>query len=172
MTENFERPPTALYIFPDAFFGAPMSSFQSLKDHITSCDIGFSPDGSILLKDLEDILGRPGGCHLTSIYDRDQSVDDWYYSLYSLPPSSSKTSTVYERSPNPVVDAIMREGSPCVEGPVIVVLDGPADGMWEVRETIDEDRFARTVWWYFKSGNDVSQVYGEREFRRFLRSYV
>lgn len=66
----------------------------------------------------------------------------------------------------------MPQGSSGVEGPVLVVLDGPAEGKWAMRETIDEDKFARTVWWYFKSGNDASQVYGEREFRRFLRTYV
>lgn len=172
MRDGSEQSPAGLYIFPDAFSGAPMSSLQSLREHITSCDVGFAPDGSILTKDLEDILGESGGQRLVNVYDRSPSVDGWYYSLYALPTNSSNTRTVYASSPNIIANAVMPRGSPCVKGPVLVVLDGPADGVWGIREAIDEDRFARTVWWYFKSGNDVSQVYGEREFQRFLKGYV
>ena len=172
MVEDYEDPWTGLYIFPDAFSGTPMAGLDTLRDHISPCRVRFTPDGSILAADLDNILGRPGGSLLTNLYDRSPLVDDWYYSLYAVSSTSSDHRTTYDNSPNPIVDAIMPKGSAPVLGPVLVVLDGPAEGMWEVHQIIDQDRFARTVWWYFKLGNDVSQVYGEREYQRFIKTFV
>lgn len=146
-----------------------MSTLEDLIAHVSPCDVKFSPDGSIHSDTFNDILGVPEGVFLVNIYDRTPLVADWYYSLYGIPTSAS--SSDYDRSPNPIVTTVMPKGSQPATGPVLVVLNGPAEGLWEVRETVDEVKFARTIWWYFKSGSDVSQVFGEREFQRFLSSF-
>lgn len=166
----WERPPTGLYIYPDAFDGAPMSTLESLMSHISPCDVKFAADSSIHSDAFKDILDIPEGLLLVSIYDRAPLVADWYYSLYGIP--SSTSSSNYDCSPNPIVNSVMPKGSQVVTGPALVVLNGPKEGMWEVKETIDEEKFARTIWWYLRSGNDVNQVFGEREFHRFLKSFA
>lgn len=168
--ETSDQPPTGLYIFPDAFGCAPMSSLDAMSSHISACDVTFEADGTIHHSSFEDILGLPTARFLVNVYDRAPLVADWYYSLYGI--TEPITNSEYAIAANPIVDAVMPKGSEPVKGPVIVVLNGPSEGIWKVKETIDEYNFARTIWWYFRSGNDVSQVFGEREFQRFIKAYA
>lgn len=166
--DAFEYPPTALYIYPDYFGATPTSNLEAMTSHITSCNLAFARDGTIHPDSIKDIFGTEEAQFLVNVYDRTPSVAEWYYTLYGIP--STVDDSAYNRAPNPVVDVVMPKGSPPVLGPVLAVLNGPIEGIWEVAETIDEERFARSIWWYLKSGNDVRQVFGEREFLRFIKT--
>lgn len=140
-----------------------------MASHISPCSLSFAYDGSIHPDSVKNILQVNDAQFLADVYNRDPSAAEWYYSLYGIP--SAAAGSNYDRAANPIADIIMPKGSPPVLGPVLVVLNGPSDGIWEVAETIDEERFARSIWWYFKSGNDVSQVLGERELLRFIKTF-
>lgn len=98
---------------------------------------------------------------MTNAYDHDTRVDDWYYAFYHIPAASSN-------KPNPIADIVKPRDHPPVCGPVLVVLNGPEDGMWEVNQRIRIDDLAKTIWWYHKSGNTVGDVFGQRELRRYV----
>lgn len=49
-------------------------------------------------------------------------------------------------------------------------MNGPEDGMWEINQRIRVEDVARTIWWYFKSGNTVGDVFAQRELRRYVRT--
>lgn len=156
---------SGVVIHPDIFAADPMHSPGTLADHLDLCIVDFEPDGSVSPSSFNDLLGDSGGICFTNVYDRDVRIDDWYYSFYHIP-------TAPITVPNPIADIVKPNEHPPINGPVLVVLNGPEDGMWEVTERIKADGVARTVWWYHRSGNVVADVFGQRELRRYLRTVV
>jgi len=74
-----------------------------------------------------------------------------------------------------ILQIIELVGAECLQirGPienVIIVKNGPSEGNWADDLEMDMEKVARTLWWYMKSGNDRAQVFGEREFARFIKS--
>lgn len=125
--------------------------------------VEFDPDGSVSTSSFKDLLGSPSGVCFTNVYDRDVRVDEWYYAFYHIPNGSPD-------QPNPIADVVKPNGCAPINGPVLVVLNGPDDGMWEVTQKLRIDDVARSIWWYFKSGNTVGDIFGQRELRRYLRT--
>lgn len=150
-------------IHPDFFNLSPLSSPESLITHLDLCLVEFDHNGCVTPQSLYDLLGTRDASCFMNVYDRDSRVDDWYYAFYA---DTSNT----DRAPNPIADIITPSQHPPIRGRVLVVLNGPEDGMWEVTEMIDQIRLGKTLWWYFKSGNDPRDVFGERELRRYVRT--
>ena len=103
-------------------------------------------------------LGQKDIKELNKFYDRNPSIHSWYYQCYGQEPCGTEKTP----DPNSVAHSLQIRGS---FQNVIIVKNGPSGGKWmeELVETV-----ARTIWWYIKSGNDRAQVFGEREFARFL----
>lgn len=148
------------------FYGmSPMSNREDFMRHLSFCVVDFDHDGSVTRQSLRDLLGNAGSTCIGNAYDRDPRIDDWYYSFYA------NTANLYGE-PNHIANIITPSNHPPIRGPVLAVLNGPEDGMWEVTEKIDAVKLGQTLWWYFKSGNDPRDVFGERELRRYIRTMV
>jgi hypothetical protein len=98
-------------------------------------------------------------------YDRDPAVDQWYYQAYARDPPLA---TVGDDN-NTFIAAVSKNPQQTVNSPVLIMKNGPVGGDWEGDKDIESESVVHTIWWYLASGNDVSQVFGEREFSRFLR---
>jgi hypothetical protein len=99
---------------------------------------------------------------LSKFYDRDATVHSWYYQCYGQQTASSERAS---NGPQSVARCLQ------LRGPVqriIIVKNGPSNEKWKNDLELEKERVARTLWWYIKSGNDRTQVFGEREFARFL----
>lgn len=156
---------SGIIIHPNIFGCDPLHGPETIAQHLDLCAIDFNPDGSISNASFRDLLGNAAGTCFTNAYDRDVRVDDWYYAFYHIPTASPS-------KPNPIANIVKPDGCPPINGPVLVVLNGPDDGMWETTQRIRIDDVARTLWWYHKSGNEVATVFGQRELRRYVRTLI
>jgi hypothetical protein len=95
-------------------------------------------------------------------YERKPSTIDWYFEIFSAKDVSS------DLPRNQLVEPLVSGRHYPVRGDMILVKNGPEDGNWNPEFTLDE--VADVLWWYRKSGRDVTEVFGERELARFLRS--
>lgn len=134
-----------------------------MESHLDLCIVEFQPDGSVSSESLLDLLGSSDGVCFANAYDRDVRVDDWYYSFYHVPSGSPQ-------QPNPVADIIRPEEHPPIRGAVLVVLNGPKEGSWGSDQKLRVEDVARTIWWYYRSGNAVKDIFVQRELRRFVRT--
>jgi hypothetical protein len=88
----------------------------------------------------------------------------------SYSPSFNNSQTRIDTNLNDYIEIVSDKLKVPVDSAVLIIKKGPAGGLWEKIRDIDDDAVARTIWWYHTSGNDVSQVFGEREFSRYLKS--
>lgn len=149
-----------LIIHPDIHGESSIASLESLRGHLDLCVVSFDDKGAIEEECLRHLLDGDDGCRLFGFYDRDSTECGWYYSVYG-------TRQPRERIANSIASSLTTTD---VHGRVLVVIDGPKGGEWQTSVALDIDRLARTVWWYRQSGNDVAEVFGERELKRFLSS--
>lgn len=156
---------SGVIIHPDTFSLSPLNSPESLIDHLDLCLVEFDEHGAVSEQSLIDLIGTKDAACFTNAYDRDCRIDDWYYAFYA---DTSDTTS----APNPIANIIKPSHQALIRGRVLVVLNGPEDGMWEVTQRIDEAQLGRSLWWYLKSGNEVRDVFGERELRRFIRTMI
>jgi len=52
------------------------------------------------------------------------------------------------------------------KGDGLVVKNGPREATWDAEFRVKD--VADTIWWYYKSGQDISTVFGEQELQRFI----
>ncbi|EIM87306.1 uncharacterized protein STEHIDRAFT_156287 [Stereum hirsutum FP-91666 SS1] len=154
---------SGVIIHPDGFDLSPLKDPESLIGHLDLCLVEFDQDGAVTKQSLADLIGSAGATCFTNAYDRDSRIDDWYYAFYA--DMSDTTSP-----PNPIADIVKPASDPPIRGRVLVVLNGPEDGTWELTQRISEVVLGRTLWWYRMSGNTVWDVFGERELRRYVRT--
>lgn len=160
---NKSRPETptcwnGIVIHPAIFDDNPTESLSGIHSLLDYCEVTFAEDGAIDQKSLSDLITANDPQRLLAFYDRQDSICDWYYAAYADPNDSNSP-------PNTIVkDALNLD----VRGRVLVILDGPKEGKWMQNEEVDTLKLARTLWWYKQSGSDVTEVYGERELRRFV----
>lgn len=156
---------SGVIIHPDDYGLSPLHNPASLHTHLDLCLVEFDEDGAVSTQSLMDLVGSKDVHCFTNAYDRDPSIDDWYYAFYAS--SSDITS-----APNPIADIVKPSHHPMIRGRVLVVLNGPTGGKWETSQRIDDIELGRTLWWYLKSGNEVGDVFGERELRRYIRTLM
>lgn len=114
-------------------------------------------------KAIADILGAKEIEEVRRFYDRHPQVDGWYYRCYAEVSDKVNSVAAVEGSLGDILRLKVTTGC------LVIVKDGPADGNW-VSHGISVESLARTLWWYKKSGNDMAQVAGEREYARFIKS--
>lgn len=156
---------SGIVIHPDAYHLSPLKDPTSLIDHLDLCAVDFDRDGAVTAQSLHDLVGSKEAFCFTNAYDRDSRIDDWYYAFYADP--SNTTGAL-----NPIANIVKPAEHPPIRGQVLVVLNGPEDGMWEVMQRIDKIQLGRSLWWYLKSGNEPRDVFGERELRRYIRTMI
>lgn len=156
---------SGVVIHPDAYDLSPLQDPTSLIAHLDLCAVSFDQDGSVAAQSLHDLVGAKDSTCFTNAYDHDSRIDDWYYAFYSNP--SNTTGAL-----NPIANIVKPFQHHPIRGQVLVVLNGPEDGMWEVMQRIDETQLGRSLWWYLKSGNEPRDVFGERELRRYIRTMM
>ena len=139
-------------------------SLQTLTDNLHETHVnGLNGDAS----DLERIATHFGQREINEVakfYDRDPKVYDWYYQCYGPPPDNGDITTA---TPNSTAAWL---GLQNLTTDLIILKNGPNDGKWKMEPSVDLESVARTIWWYLRSGNDRAQVFGEREFTRFIEN--
>ncbi|KAA1478253.1 hypothetical protein DENSPDRAFT_885737 [Dentipellis sp. KUC8613] len=151
----------AIFIHADTPTSSPTTCLDDLLLHIDNCLVRFAPDGSLKPQDVIDLLGDDDLNPPLNVYNRRPGIFDWYYTIYTL------------RKPSPAspINSIVTHLShtkTAIRGPALVVKNGPADEVWRVSKYVHDEAFARTVWWYIRSGHDTEQVFGERSLFRML----
>jgi hypothetical protein len=53
-----------------------------------------------------------------------------------------------------------------VQGDMLLVKNRPRNTIWDAEFMVKE--VADMIWWYYKSGQDISTVFGEWELERFI----
>ncbi|KAI0312258.1 hypothetical protein OF83DRAFT_1087131 [Amylostereum chailletii] len=79
---------------------------------------------------------------------------DWYYTLYALDAHAGTSP-----AKNTVASSVVEGPAAKITGPAIVVKNGPMDNWASVDTVISEVDLAQTLWWYYKSGVSVQEVF-------------
>ena len=115
----------------------------------------FDKHAKLLLKSEEvEAIGKA--------YERKPSTIDWYFEIFcgkDVPTNQPR---------NWLVEPLVSRRHGPVRGDILLVKNGPANGDWCPEFTLAD--VADILWWYNKSGRDVTEVFGEREMARFLTS--
>jgi hypothetical protein len=117
------------------------------------------PSSPAVIDSVSAILGSASIVELEKFYDRDPTVCGWYYQAYVADDG------VCSRL-NSITNGFLRKREAPVVGDVLIVKNGPLGAAWETRASVDKVALAQTIWWYQKSGRDMSTVFGERGFMR------
>ncbi|KAI0066969.1 hypothetical protein BV25DRAFT_1912312 [Artomyces pyxidatus] len=156
-----------LLVLPDQDGASnPLDSLSSLQDRVRATEIEVDGRGQLKGEDLRSIFhGKEIEC-IREMYDRRGTINEWYYAVFAV--TRVKESETADR--NSIATFLKKNGDGVVFGPAIVVRDGPEETRAErlADPGITADDFSRTVWWYVRSGRDISEVYGERELTRHL----
>lgn len=97
-------------------------------------------------------------------YKRKPSTIDWYFEIFAVKDVSSN------QPRSQLIEPLVAGRHIPVRGDIILVKNGPKDGNWSPELALAD--VADVLWWYLKSGRDVTEVFGERELARFLRSVL
>jgi hypothetical protein len=97
-------------------------------------------------------------------YERNPSTTDWYFEVFV---AGSLTADQVQAK-NSLVEGLVSRKHGTVRGDVLLAKNGPKNGDWHAEFTLKE--VTELLWWYYKSGRDVTEVFGERELARFLTS--
>jgi hypothetical protein len=95
-------------------------------------------------------------------YERNTQTNEWYFEVFSAVDGEGTDHR------NRLAEVLLPKSNIPLKGDVLVVKNGPENGNWQPEFTIED--LAGTLWWYHMSGRDVSEVFGEREMERFIRS--
>jgi hypothetical protein len=126
--------------------------FPTLRGDVT--DIGL----------IKQYLGKGHLVEIGKFYDRRDTIWEWYYQCYGL--------VRFGEAPalTPITGSVASWlGVTFALDSVVIVKNGPDTGGWRADLSIDSEAVGRSIWWYMRSGNDRAQVFGEREFSRFVR---
>lgn len=145
----------------------PITSLDCLLSNLENANVtGLSGDETDIPL-LAMTLGHKEIEEIGKFYDRIPTIIDWYYHCYSLPQNDVGSSS--DVPPPTLIARWLNLKDTCYQS-CIIIKDGPKDGRWKNNLTIDLTAVARTLWWYQASGNDRTQVYGERELARLLKN--
>jgi hypothetical protein len=113
------------------------------------------------LKYAATLLQSENAIELNKFYDRNHSITDWYYQAYC--------SENHHSIPNSIANILKQPRGAQVCGDVLIIKNGPLDGIWEACPDVNTTSLAQTIWWYKVSGQDISTIFGERGFSRVLQ---
>jgi hypothetical protein len=107
------------------------------------------------------LLGSDVLVSVGKVYERNPSTTNWYYELFTSGQDAIESNNV-------VIQYLVPPKRTPVKGDVLLVKNGPRDGQWKAEFTTSD--VIETLWWYYKSGRDATEVFGERELARFISS--
>ncbi|KAI0055903.1 hypothetical protein BV25DRAFT_1842674 [Artomyces pyxidatus] len=144
----------------------PFQNRDNLQAHLRTHSVPITQLTSSLSTIMLGLLHDANAYCFREVYDRDPSVHTWYYAWYC----AATMSVSADQPVNSIATFFQKEQLPSIRGPVVVIKSGPIDyaTSWSSCSSLSAEHLARTIWWYFKSGNSVQDVFGEREFMRYL----
>jgi len=107
------------------------------------------------------LLGSDVLVPIGKVYEHNPATTNWYYEMFALKQNGGTSN-------NSLIQYLVSRKQAPVKGDVLLVKNGPKDGQWETEFTVND--VIDTLWWYYKSGRDVTEVCGERELARFVSS--
>ena len=140
-----------------------LTSLKSLTDNLHETHVEGLIGDDTNVERIAAHLGQREIHEVGKFYDRDPKAYDWYYQCYGPPPSRN----IANPTPNSTAEWL---GLHNLNSEVIILKNGPSCGSWKGEPRVDLEAVARTMWWYLQSGNDRAQVFGEREFARFIKN--
>ncbi|KAI0312259.1 hypothetical protein OF83DRAFT_1067511 [Amylostereum chailletii] len=147
-----------MIIFSDEL---PLSeSFKDCADfllHMDLCDLCTDDSGNIADSEFADVLLSDKFKPVANFFDRNPRMVNWYYTLYALDAHAGTSP-----AKNTVASSVVEGPAAKITGPAIVVKNGPMDNWASIDTVISEVDLAQTLWWYYKSGVSVQEVFGER----------
>jgi hypothetical protein len=143
------------------------SSIRSISDLLRFCESHYIPrigDSSNLDLHAKWLLDADEVYAIGKAYERNPTTTNWYFEVFvgeRLMGGSVKLK-------NSLVEPLVSPKHGAVRGDVLLVKNGPKNGNWDEEFTLKE--VTEVLWWYHKSGRDVTEVFGERELVRFMNS--
>lgn len=136
-----------------------------VENGISTIAIPSAADSTVTNMFISNILRIAEPYEIVKFYDRDASVIGWYYQAYGVPPIDYGG-----LRPNSIASLLLPKNP--VRGDIVIVKNGPSSGTWTEDPDVDAVSLAHTIWWYYKSGQDIGSVFGERGFVRMVGNII
>ncbi|KAH7925861.1 hypothetical protein BV22DRAFT_1128633 [Leucogyrophana mollusca] len=114
------------------------------------------------LQIVSSVLEETRIAHPLIFFSRHEQETDVYYQAYH------STYEPDDREPNSICSSLYKKNRH-PSGSIVVVCNGASFAPSDTELDMDVEDLARTIWWYKRSGRNVSTVTAERRFSQFVK---